>query len=118
MSRKRKKGSPTHSIIRERQHEMIGIVFLLAAAVALLSLASFSPDDPVFAGIGQKAANWIGLVGAYLAHGLLYVLGIASFLLVGGLIYGAVVAFSRGSVPLSFRRVAEHVTLTVSGTIF
>ena len=52
MSRKRKKGSPTHSIIRERQHEMIGVVFLLAAAIALLSLASFSPDDPVFEGIG------------------------------------------------------------------
>jgi len=118
MSRNKKKGSPAHTIIRERQHEMIGVVFLLAAAIVLLSLASFSPDDPVFEGIGMKAANWIGLVGAYLAHGLLYVLGIASFLLVGGLIYGAVVAFSRGSVPLSLRRVAEHLTLTVSGTIF
>ena len=73
MSRKRKKGSPAHStpkrpgpqtVIRERQHEMIGVVFLLAAAIVLLSLASFSPDDPVFAGIGMKAANWIGLVGA------------------------------------------------------
>ncbi len=118
MSRKRNKGAPSHSIIRERQHEMVGVVFLLAAAIVLLSLASFSPDDPVFLGIGKKAANWIGLVGAYLAHGLLYLLGIASFLLVGGLIYGAVVAFSRGSVPLSLRRVAEHVTLTASGTIF
>ena len=118
MSRKKKKGSPAHTIIRERQHEMIGVVFLLAAAIVLLSLASFSPDDPVFEGIGMKAANWIGLVGAYLAHGLLYILGIASFLLVGGLIYGAVVAFSRGAVRLSFRRVAEHATLTVSGTIF
>ena len=77
MSRKRKKGSPAHTIIRERQHEMIGVVFLLAAAIVLLSLASFSPDDPVFEGIGMKAANWIGLVGAYLAHGLLYILGIA-----------------------------------------
>jgi S-DNA-T family DNA segregation ATPase FtsK/SpoIIIE len=118
MSRNRKKGSPTETIIRERQHEMIGVVFLLAAAIVLLSLSSFSPEDPVFVGIGKKAVNWIGLVGAYLAHGLLYTLGIASFLLAGGLIYGAVVAFSRGSIPLSFRRVAEHITLTVSGTIF
>jgi DNA segregation ATPase FtsK/SpoIIIE, S-DNA-T family len=94
------------------------VVFCLAAAIVLLSLASFSPADPVFEGVGYKAANLIGMVGAYLADGLLSLLGIASFLLAAALVYGAVVAFSQGGVSISARKCIGFLALSMLGTVF
>jgi S-DNA-T family DNA segregation ATPase FtsK/SpoIIIE len=105
------------AIIHSRQHEMVGVVFLLTATIIMLSLASFSPGDPVFEGAGQKSTNLIGLVGAYLAEGLLSALGISSFLLVAALVYSAVVAFSQGGIPLSNRKLFTYLGLTVLGTV-
>jgi DNA segregation ATPase FtsK/SpoIIIE, S-DNA-T family len=117
-SRKKTKQVSGDVAIAGRQHEIIGIVFCLAAAIVLLSLASFSPADPVFEGIGQKAANLIGIVGAYLANGLLASLGMASFLLGLAFVYAAVIAFSQSRISLSFRKILGGLTLIVLGTVF
>ena len=47
MSRKKKKGSPAHTIIRERQHEMIGVVFLLALACLACRAGRIQPAGHV-----------------------------------------------------------------------
>ncbi len=66
----------------ERRHEFLGTVFFFAALIIALSLASFSPVDPVFVSPWRKSSNLFGLVGAHLANGLLSLLGVASFVLV------------------------------------
>jgi S-DNA-T family DNA segregation ATPase FtsK/SpoIIIE len=101
----------------ERRHEFFGMVFLLAAAIVILSLASFSPNDPVFLHLGRKSSNLIGVVGAYLANGLLSLLGVASFVLVAALLYAAAVAFSKGGVLFKTRKVFGYVLLTMLGTV-
>jgi len=116
--RKQAKKAKVSTTIGSRQREVIGVVFCLAAAVVLLSLASFSPTDPVFDGIGNKASNLIGLVGAYLADGLLGALGLASFLFFGALAWGALIAFSMGGIQMSLRKAFGCLTLTVLGTVF
>ncbi len=69
-----------------RLNEIIGMVVLVAAALLLLALASYTPTDPSFNTVGRyvtgrPAHNWTGIIGAYLADALLQLIGVASFFL-------------------------------------
>ena len=70
-----------------RLNEILGAFVLVAAALLLLALASYTPSDPSldtaggFAGQLHPAHNWIGLLGAFLADLLLQLVGVAAFLL-------------------------------------
>jgi len=62
------------------------MVVLVAAALLLLALASYTPTDPSFNTVGhyvtgRPARNWTGMVGAYLADALLQLIGVAAFFL-------------------------------------
>ena len=66
-----------------RLSEMAGVLLWIAALGMLLSLLSYSPEDPsanVAAGPGQ-ARNWMGFPGAYSADLVLQVFGLVGFLL-------------------------------------
>ena len=66
-----------------RLNEMAGVLLLIAALGVLLSLVSYSPEDPsanVAAGPGQ-ARNWMGFPGAYGADLILQAFGLVGFLL-------------------------------------
>jgi S-DNA-T family DNA segregation ATPase FtsK/SpoIIIE len=69
-----------------RLNEIIGMVVLVGAALLLLALASYTPTDPSFNTVGRyvtgrPAHNWTGMVGAYLADGMLQLIGVAAFFL-------------------------------------
>jgi len=69
-----------------RFNEFVGLLLLALAVLVGLSLVSFNPNDPSFnisrnVGIDAKASNFVGVTGAYIADGLLQVLGYSSFLL-------------------------------------
>ncbi len=69
-----------------RLNEIIGMVVLVAAALLLLALASYTPSDPSFNTVGhyvtgRPAHNWTGIVGAYVADAMLQLIGVAAFFL-------------------------------------
>jgi DNA segregation ATPase FtsK/SpoIIIE, S-DNA-T family len=70
-----------------RLNELVGFLLCISALLLFLSLASYSPLDPswnsasVLTG-SHAARNWIGVVGAYMADGLLQFFGVGAFLLV------------------------------------
>ncbi|MBB5345646.1 DNA translocase FtsK [Tunturibacter empetritectus] len=69
-----------------RLNEILGMVVLVSAGLLLLALASYTPTDPSFDTVGQyvkgrPAHNWTGMVGAYLADGMLQLIGVAAFFL-------------------------------------
>jgi DNA segregation ATPase FtsK/SpoIIIE, S-DNA-T family len=75
--------APTRS---RRLNEILGLVVIVAAALLLLSLVSYTPSDPSFNTVGsyptgRPAHNWTGIVGAWLSDAALQVIGIAVFLL-------------------------------------
>jgi DNA segregation ATPase FtsK/SpoIIIE, S-DNA-T family len=69
-----------------RLNEILGMVVLVGAGLLLLALASYTPTDPSFDTVGsyvtgRPAHNWTGMVGAYLADGMLQLIGVAAFFL-------------------------------------
>ena len=69
-----------------RLNEIIGLVVIVAAALLLLALVSYTPSDPSFNTVGgyasgRPAHNWTGIVGAWVADSALQVDGVAIFLL-------------------------------------
>jgi S-DNA-T family DNA segregation ATPase FtsK/SpoIIIE len=76
--------SPTR---HRRLNEVIGLTVLVAAALLLLALLTYTPSDPSLNTVGgtsisgRPAHNWTGIFGAYLADALLQLFGIAVFYL-------------------------------------
>ncbi|MFO7769381.1 MAG: DNA translocase FtsK 4TM domain-containing protein, partial [bacterium] len=60
-----------------RRQEALGVVVLLVGIFLLLSLVSYSPTDPpaAFDSAGGEPSNWMGLLGARVAYGMVEQLG-------------------------------------------
>ena len=67
----------------DRLHEFLGILFLAAAVIVFLSLVSYDPADVSFfvSTPNSPLSNIIGIIGAYLAGALFFIMGRASFAL-------------------------------------
>ncbi|RME24378.1 MAG: DNA translocase FtsK, partial [Deltaproteobacteria bacterium] len=113
--RKEPKKRVSAEAVTTHHRDLMGIVFLMAAAVVLLSLASYSPDDPVLRSFENASENTIGLVGAYLADALIASVGLMAFLLVPALGVGALAAFGLISLKTSFRKLAWGTLLGFQG---
>ena len=66
-----------------RLNEMAGVLLLLLAVGTFLSLVSYSPLDPSsnVATDAERASNWMGLPGSFVADLILQALGIVGFLI-------------------------------------
>jgi DNA segregation ATPase FtsK/SpoIIIE, S-DNA-T family len=69
-----------------RLNESIGLLLAVISILIALSLVSFNPDDPSFniarsPALGEKPANFAGVLGAYLADGFFQLLGFSSYLI-------------------------------------
>ena len=65
-----------------RLSEMVGLLLLLLAVATFLALISYSPVDPSanVATDSERATNWMGLPGAFLADLILQSVGLVGFL--------------------------------------
>ncbi|WP_047489975.1 DNA translocase FtsK [Terriglobus sp. TAA 43] len=76
--------TPTRS---RRLNEVLGLLLLATAVLLILSLVSYTPDDPSLNTVGgfsgatalRPVHNWVGRIGALLSDLLLQILGIAAF---------------------------------------
>ena len=78
----------SHSYITR---EIPGLIFLFLAVITLLSLISYSPEDPSFSRYVSTPAprvvsNYIGLFGAYFSGLLIDLFGLAAYWLVAALV--------------------------------
>ncbi|HAK60971.1 MAG TPA: cell division protein FtsK [Nitrospiraceae bacterium] len=73
---------PVSSAKHKHGHEIVGLLLSAVGLLVLLSLASFSGDDPSFStsGAGGDIRNAIGIIGAYLADALFRIFGMPAYL--------------------------------------
>ena len=79
---------PLRPTANRRFNELVGLLLLVVAALLLLSLLSFHPTDASLdtASAVARPSNWVGPVGATVADLLFQSLGMASLLLIVGLV--------------------------------
>jgi S-DNA-T family DNA segregation ATPase FtsK/SpoIIIE len=93
---------PTGSVdfLHRRLVEMGGLALLLIALICVLSLVTYSPDDPNFNhATGNTATNLLGSGGAHLADLLLQTIGFGSIALILGLVAWSWRVMSHRGLP-------------------
>jgi DNA segregation ATPase FtsK/SpoIIIE, S-DNA-T family len=104
----------TTSTISRRTSEFTGVALFAAALIWLIALVTHEPSDPVWfftSGDNHQAANFAGLVGAFLSEVSLQVLGYASFLI-------PVVLAAAGWNLFWCRRVDSAYTKAIGAALF
>jgi S-DNA-T family DNA segregation ATPase FtsK/SpoIIIE len=103
---------------------LLRVSWLLAAGFWLLvtiALASYHPADPptyAFGKVNDPVANWVGTVGAHLAHELLVMLGPGVWLLVAGAaVLLAAKAMARTVNQLSLRAIGVLLLAITSSAL-
>ncbi len=89
--------NPSKNEPRSFIHEILGILFFTLGAFVYLSLFSFTSSDPSFNSAASRAAvqNYGGIIGSYLADGLITSLGLASYFVGLLLFLAAFFSFSK-----------------------
>ncbi|MFQ5802833.1 MAG: DNA translocase FtsK, partial [Candidatus Methylomirabilales bacterium] len=101
--------------------EVLGLLFMALALLLLVSLLSFSPQDPSFfhyVSRGGAVQNFGGLVGAHLAGDLLGILGVAAFLLPPALFWVGFSLVSRRRLQAQTFRFVGFLFLLGSTCLF
>ncbi len=91
--------------LRKRVFELTGLLVFAVVTVVALALASWSPADPSFNhATSEKALNWLGYPGAYIADQLMQFLGLGvlAFLFIP---LGWAARFFRHEAPENARKV-------------
>ncbi len=101
-----------------RFREIKGVLCLALSLFLFLCLFSFSPEDPapLLKSVGEPSSthNWTGIVGAYTARWMIFLLGLASFLLPASSLSLAYQFFRRPEFSLKTPRVFGFLSLTLS----
>lgn len=72
--------SDTEAALRRRGKELVGLILVTTAALAAVTIWTYSPDDPsLFSATDAPPQNALGLIGASLADPLHRALGLAAY---------------------------------------
>ncbi len=81
-----------NAVPRQGSGEIRGFLLIAGAVMLLAALLSFDPYDTAFSRYpaNEAKSNWIGPMGAYLAHALYFVFGLPALILAGAMaLFGA-----------------------------
>ncbi|MFZ4403714.1 MAG: DNA translocase FtsK [Pseudobdellovibrionaceae bacterium] len=90
------------ALFKKLRTDILGITFFAIALFLGLALFSYNPSDPSLNSLGQhwKAVNFCGIAGSFLADLLYQSLGLASWLLIVGLLRSSWIYLS-GDTPFA-----------------
>ena len=107
------------SFIFRRLAEVIGISIIIISILLLISLASYSPEDPNFIlSENQKINNFLGLRGSYVADILFQSIGLISILLPFSLFFtGLSIAINKNLIII-IENIFFIILYTLIATLF
>ncbi len=100
----------------QRAQEILGLVLLALAVLSLLSVASYTRDDPNWfhSGGSAQTSNWIGAVGANWSEALLQLFGVVAFAVPPVLLALGWAQFRDRDEPTPWLRFAGYAALTLT----
>ena len=105
--------------IFRRLAEVIGITIIIISVLLLISLASYSPEDPNFIlSENQKINNFLGLRGSYVADILFQSIGIISILLPFSLFFGGLSIVINKNLIIIIENIFFIIVYTLFATLF
>ena len=105
----------------EHLNEIKGIVILALSLILLASLVSYTPTDLAWftSKPNLHAQNWIGIVGAYGAGILFFLVGLSAYFLVGIGVFFSWNKFTSRDLPFNFFKFLSILILfTVTAALF
>ncbi|MBI5286717.1 MAG: DNA translocase FtsK 4TM domain-containing protein [Deltaproteobacteria bacterium] len=103
---------------RGRRKEIVGVALLALFVFTLLSLISYSPQDPTLYDYDhvQKVANWGGIVGSSLGALLFVLIGLSSYILPILILILALEFLSKREIPIRVSIPISLLLLLVSSS--
>ncbi|WP_169543880.1 DNA translocase FtsK [Sneathiella aquimaris] len=79
--------SGSTDFLYRRAIELLGISLFVIALLGVLTLVSYSPEDPNFNHATENpASNWLGVMGAHISDLMLQTIGLGAIALIAGLV--------------------------------
>ena len=105
----------TQAAIERRGKELAGLSLFGLGVLAAMMLWSYSPDDPNWMlASDAPVQNWLGRMGASLAHPLMMIVGLAGWAVAGVLLsWGTRLALHRGEDRLLSRAIFAPIAVAV-----
>ena len=105
--------------IFRRLAEVIGITIIIISVLLLISLASYSPEDPNFIlSENQKINNFLGLRGSYVADILFQSIGLISILLPFSLFFGGLSIVINKNLIIIIENIFFIIVYILFATLF
>ena len=100
----------------QRAQEILGLMLLALSVLSLLSVASYTRDDPNWfhSGGAAQTSNWIGAFGANWSEALLQLFGVVAFAVPPVLLFLGWAQFRHREEPTPWLRFAGYGLLTLT----
>ncbi len=111
--------SKTSNFVLKRLTELIGLIIIFSSILLLVSLASYSPQDPNFIfPENQQINNFLGLKGSYIADIFFQSIGIISFLIPFSLFFTGLSILVNKKVIIFIENIFFTILYILLATIF
>ena len=111
--------SKTSNFVLKRLAELIGLIIIFSSILLLISLASYSPQDPNFIfPENQQINNILGLKGSYIADIFFQSIGIISFLIPFSLFFTGLSILVNKKVIIFIENIFFIILYILLATIF
>ena len=111
--------SKTSNFVLKRLAELIGLIIIFSSILLLISLASYSPQDPNFIfPENQQIKNILGLKGSYIADIFFQSIGIISFLIPFSLFFTGLSILVNKKVIIFIENIFFTILYILLATIF
>ena len=108
------------NFIKKRTFELLGLILILTALALVISLVTYTPDDPsfIYGKTNVEIKNFFGVYGSRVADFLLQSFGLVSFLLLVNFVLWGITLIVKKEIKRFILKLFLIITYLTLGSIF
>ena len=108
------------NFLKKRTFELLGLILILAGVALAISFATYAPEDPssIYGDSNIEIKNFFGIYGSSVADFLLQSFGLASFLLLGNLLFWGINLLVNKEIKKIILKLFSIILYLTFGSIF